>query len=90
MSSNLCPLAKARNPANLPAEQGCTPGSLFRDARRNAGYSIDTIAERLGLDERTIRRWQRDETKLDLVLLCERVPEVGRVVAEALLGRKAA
>jgi DNA-binding transcriptional regulator YiaG len=90
MNTKLRPLAKAVNPAFSSAEQGYHLGHVFRDARRNCGYSTDTIADALGITERTVRRWQSGEAPVDLLLLLQRAPDVGQIVAAAATRQRAA
>lgn len=90
MSDNVRPLARCGNVKKLSAEQGPTPGSVFRDARRRKGYSTEAIADACGVTERTVRRWQSNATPIDLLLLIRHVPEVGLEIVALLGDRRAA
>jgi len=58
-----------------------TLGSRLRQARTDAGYSIQRLARELDVDPRTVNRWQADKAVPSIVRLGELARVLGKPVS---------
>lgn len=64
--------------AMTSARERQTLGSRLRQARSDAGYSIQRLARELGVDPRTVNRWQADQAVPSVVRLAEIAHVLGK------------
>ena len=64
---------------NVAKSNGATLGRRIQIARKDAGYTVRRLADTLGVDPRTVARWQSDDSDPSI----ETLGQIARVLGKS-------